>query len=684
MTDFTPFGTAVANRFKQMSKQELFVTDISGDDLYAAYLAAFPEGTNPMYKTKTEHECSCCKNFIRNLGNVVSIENGMFNTVWSSADKLPYPYDIVSSKLEQLILGADIVSLFRSSEKSYGAAQTKQLLADGTVIKWNHFHGTVEAKHFTKDVGTIVGDYNTKVQVFERGLKELSLAALNEVVDLIDSNSIYRGAEFKGLVIAFRDAVVTYSAASPYDQRLYIWQNAVGALASFRNTVIGTLVQDLSEGKGVRQAVASFEAKVAPTNYKRPTALITPRMIELAMKTIGELGIEDSLARRYATIEDISLTNVIWADNSVKKQMKGGVQDLLMQAVKQAPKNVNPKEISIDDFVSKVLPKAGTLELFVANNMQGNFMSLTAPVYADAPGLFKWDNNFAWSYDGNITDSEIRKAVSSKGGRVDGVFRFSHQWNYGKRNASLMDLHVFMPGCTHSVSKMHNTYGHGRRVGWNNRSDSASGGVQDVDYTQAAPVGHVPVENITFPDIDKMPEGVYECKIHNWALRAPTQGGFKAEIEFAGNVFEYEYDKPLGQKEWVHVASVTLKNKKFTIEHHLPVGSQSQAKWGIATEKFVKVDTIMLSPNHWDGNEVGNKHYFFVLDGCVNTEKTRGIYNEFLKPELDTHRKVFEVLGTKTMCDSTAKQLSGIGLSSTRNDEIVARVDGKEYKIVCC
>ena len=53
-------------------------------------------------------------------------------------------------------------------------------------------------------------------------------------------------------------------------------------MARFRNTVIGTLVQDLSAGVDLEVAVKSYETKVAPQNYKRPTALITKAMVESA------------------------------------------------------------------------------------------------------------------------------------------------------------------------------------------------------------------------------------------------------------------------------------------------------------------------------------------------------------------------------------------------------------------
>ena len=255
-------------------------------------------------------------------------------------------------------------------------------------------------------------------------------------------------------------------------------------------------------------------------------------------------------------------------------------------------------------------------------------------------------------------------------------------WNYDKRNASLMDLHVFMPGSNIKPDNpVNDSYGNDKRVGWNRRKDLNSGGVQDVDYVEAAPVGKIPVENTTFPTLNRMPEGTYICKIHNWNLRQPTQGGFKAEIEFGGNVYQYEVDRPLKHKEWVTVAEVTLKNGVFTIKHHLPLaGSVSREEWGLTTETFHKVNLVCLSPNHWDieagGSGVGNKHYMFMLDGCVNAGTARGFFNEFLKPELGEVRKAMELVGSKMQTSEDDRQLSGLGFSSTQRNSVIVKVTG--------
>ena len=670
---FSTFAQQINTRLNSLAEQELFVT-LPGDDLWATYLAAFPEGTNNLYRERTEHDCSCCKNFIRQYGNVVAIVDGTITSMWDVEDA-PYPYDVVAKAMHEAVINHPITNLFRTKEKKYGAKHSFEKLEDGGIKKWNHFWGEVKPKHYSSLPDQIRGDYRTRVQTLKRGLEELSPTALDTVLDLIDSKALYRGEEHKRAVEEFK------RAQQVRGDDTWLWASANSPAAHFRNSVIGTLVQDLSEGKDVEYAVKSFETKVAPANYKRPTAIITQGMVDQAMKTINELGLEPALARRLAKLSDVSVNDVLWANSKAKSKMVGGVADLLATSVKtKAP--TKAEDVNIDAFLANILPKTKDMAVFIKNKHRSNLMVLTAPVEPDAPRLFKWDNGFAWSYSGNVADSDLRQAVAGRGGRVDGAFRFSHMWNYGKRNTSLMDLHVFMPGSTKKLEDgIDDEYGQGRRVGWNHRNDALSGGVQDVDYTAQAPIGYVPVENITFPDQSKMPEGRYVCKIHNWAFRHPTEGGFKAEIEFEGQVFEYEVDRPLKNKEWVTVAVVTLKNGKFEIEHKLPCASSSQSVWNINTESFVDVSTVMLSPNHWSDSATGNKHYFFVLDGCHADEDMRGVYNEFLRGDLDQHRRVFEVLGSKTKCKPDQDGMSGLGFSSTRSDEVIVKCDGRLFNV---
>ena len=683
--NFPAFAAIVAKSFQALVKNKaVFTTGVSGDELYEVYLRSFPEGTNPLFKKRTEHDCGCCKSFIRRVGNVVAVAgNGQIHTIWEGAAKsAPHPYAEVSGALHAAVLSRPIDGLFRvaTKETSFGNATTRSQDPDTKkVLTWDHFYtGQIPSELRAASPGQVCGDYATTQQVFLRGLTELSAASLETVKELIESNNLYRGEEHKPALVAFQKSQRAFLKLGENERRIFAWAHAGDPAARFRNTVIGTLVQDLSDGADLEAAVRSFEAKVAPQNYKRTTALVTPAMVKKAVETIQSLDLESALERRLATLADISVRDVLWVDGSAKPLMKGGIGDILMAHARstssESVDGQNAEAITMDDFVKKILPNATEMELLFKNEHTSNLMVLTAPVHPEPKQLFRWDNDYAWSYGGNVADSLLRQKVQSLGGRVDGVLRFSHMWNHEKRNASLMDLHVFMPGSSHHSEGCHDNYPVGQRVGWNCRSDRHSGGIQDVDYTSPAPEGYVPVENITFPSLSKLKDGQYTFKIHNWALRDPTQGGFRAEIEFGGAVYQYEHPAPLKNKEWVTLAVATLKDGTFTIEHKHPVGTPSQEKWGLKTGQFVKVNTVTLSPNYWGDNSVGNKHTFFVLDGCKTDEAMRGLYNEFLHPRLESHRKVFELIGDKTKCKPTESHLAGLGFSSTKRDEVVVRV----------
>ena len=79
---------------------------------------------------------------------------------------------------------------------------------------------------------------------------------------------------------------------------------------------------------------------------------------------------------------------------------------------------------------------------------------------------------------------------------------------------------------------------------------------------------------------------------------------------------------------------------------------------------------------------VGNKHYFFFLEGCKSPDKLRGFHNEFLNSELREHRKVLDVLAHTMKVESTDGQLSGLGFNATVKDNVIIRVKGEVNSII--
>lgn len=686
MTDkFPAFAKLIADTFQRMSKTaQVFVVDAGVDALNQVYLDAFPEGTNPVFKTKTEHECSCCKQFIRRAGNIVAIDdNGTLRTVWDdAAQKAPYPYNVIATRLREVVLACQITDLYRVGKKENSFGATKSHSFDevaGLTLTWDHFYTGPIPKHLqAESPDQVRGDYRTTVQVFERGLAELKPDALETVISLIEANNLYRGEEHKRAVVEFYTIQQAWLRQETQGRNVFVWTQASSPAARFRNTVIGTLVQDLTEGVDVEHAVKSFETKVAPTNYKRTSAVITPGMVKKAMETIETLGLEPALERRFATIADISVNDVKWVDGAAKPLMKGGIGDVLLKhAVEASPRSTEDDEkraesIGMDDFMTRVLPEATGMEVLLKGNHLGNLMSLTAPKNPEPKHLFRWDNDFAWSYAGNVADS-IAERVKKAGGKVEGaLLRVSLSWfNYDD-----LDLHIIQPPGRGVASLADRIY-YGAKVGW-------TGGHLDVDMNAGGGSTREAVENIVW--MKTIPNGAYKVIVNNFAQREASDVGFTIEMENGGKLSHFTYNKTVRNREEVRVCTLHLNGGVVErIEAGDPAitaTSISQTKWGLTTEQYVKVNAVTLSPNYWGENKVGNKHTFFVLDGAKNDEPTRGIYNEFLHPRLEAHRKVFEVIGDKTKCQPVEGALSGLGFSSTKKDNVLVKVQqGKKQRL---
>ena len=688
---------------------KLFRSEMTGDQVWDLYLKSFED--DPMFRDpeSSEHNCNLCKNFLRRYGNIVAITpaNGILSlfdfegpgeflpvTIALSAalSKAPVkdvffetydelnslPYEQCKKTLTQFRLGIDknVKRYTREEAEKFGVVKANE------VVTFNHMHLDMPAMYVDKtgkSAATIMADFRSSKEVFERAMQEIHIDTLNLVKDLIVQGSLLDGQTHLYKVEQFIPLKKEYDTLAADKRAAWCWLKSYNLpIAKFRNELLGVLCSELSEGKELNAAVQSWNKRVDPANYMKAVAPITKKQIEEAQKFVEEGGYTESFNRRFAILDDIKVSEILYSNIGEDAVPTVSIFDSVKPAVSTRHKRSefdDVKEVSIETFMKDILPACTSVEAFLANNHSGHMVSLTTANNPDSKPIFKWDNNYSWTFNGNLAGkSQLREAVVSLGGRVDGVFRFTHSWNELERNQSLMDLHVFMPGCQLPAPGSGGPDVNGRRVGWNHRTDGLSGGVQDVDHTAAAPVGHVPVENITFPDITKMPEGKYVCMIHNWNFRI-TGGRGKAEIEFDGEIYQYEYPATIGH-QWVTVAEVTLKNGKFTIDHKLEPKNESREIYGLNTNEFHKVNLVCLSPNHWGDNNVGNKHYFFMLDKCKSPSSIRSFHAENLIPELAEHRKVLEVLGNTTMIAPADKQLSGLGFNATVRDELIVKVQG--------
>ena len=683
MDGFLKFKKALQDHFNEMQKDvtHLFEVDVDKEELWNTYLDSFPAGTNNIFRERREHDCSCCRQFIKNIGAAVIITDNQVHTIWE-LELNDSTYQPVCDALDAFVKTHKVTDIYTTTFPKMGTDFNFEEI-NGRSHRWDHFFLELPSKFVNKSNSSneeIKGQFRDTRNVFKRSLDEITMDALDTILELINSNTLYKGEEWKTVLTEFKKYKKEYDKlTSESDKELYAWEKSVTAgiaIGRIRNHSIGTLLVNVSEDMDLDTAVRKYEQIVAPSNYKRPKAIFTKKMLEDAKKTITELGYMDSLQRRFATLNDITVNNVLFSNKSAARRMNGA-DDIFGQMEKEV--SVSPKkfskveEISAQDFIDKVLPTAKEIEAFVENKHEKNFVSMIAPAISDAKTMFKWNNGLSWAYSGNITDSDMKQNVKAAGGNVDGVLRFSIMWNEDQNDNSDLDAHCKEPDGNEIF------FGNCRKPGI-----SRCGGQLDVDITHPMEQmrGKPSVENITWADTTHMKPGVYKFFVHQFSNRGSK--GFKAEVEFNGEIYAFEYNKPVSGN--VQVAEVTLdKNGNFTINEKLSGISSvtSREIWGVNTNQFVPVSVISYSPNYFDEQDgIGHRHVFFFLKDCVNSEEPNGYYNEFLKNDLEKHKRVFEALGAKCHVENTDDQLSGIGFSMTKRAELVVKVKGATERIM--
>lgn len=710
---FKELADKIHNQFNEVTKYKLFRSSVTGDKLWDTYLGSFKKEHNPIFRDpeSSSNNCNTDKSFIRRYGNVVAIDDNneiitMFDITLPEGSEY---YDSVTAARE-LLKSQPIKDVFfetfdelhslnyektkkqqkifrlgiQSNHKIYTVEEAQKFgrVEAGPVYTFNHFYADIPldyVDHSGESQASIIGKYRDNQAVFERGMIEIPLDTLELVRDLINQKSLLNGDAHLYKIEQFITYKKEYDLFKSKDKQTnWTWIKSYNLpIAKFRNELIGTLCVELAEGAELNQACETWNKRVDPANYMKASAPITKRQIEEAKKTVEELGYESAFDRRFATLKDINVDEILHANvgNGVLKTASifDNVKSTTVSTRHKRSEFDKVETVTIDKFMKDVLPTASSIELFMENRLRNNLVSMTTNNDVDAKPPFKWNNQFSWTYNGNLAGkSQIKEAVKDKGGNVTGVLRFSMIWNDHDDRKDQSDLDAW---CSQPT---------GQKIGYNTgfRKDSGNrfsscGGQLDID--ERIPGGRTAVENIYFKDINLMSEGTYKFWVHQFSAR--NSKGFKAEIEFNGELYHYSYDKLVTGN--VQVAEVTLKNGVFTIAHKLPVASEtSNTVWGIDTNQFHKVNLVCLSPNHWGDNNTGNKHYFFMLDKCHSDVALRSFHNENLNDDLTKHRKVFEVLANTTMLEPTDKQLAGLGFNATVTDEIVVKVSGSHKRML--
>ena len=670
--NFSVLRSAVTAKFKELEQYSLFFTSATKDELWETYLGSFDPKDNPLHITNTVHDCNCCRDFIKTVGNVVAVNADLeLESVWD-IDVGEYQY--IADAMASLVKSRGIRSKFLTAEEHVGRSVSRS--ASG--IDFEHLYHTFSDNHVVDSdtLGRRLSDSQVNRRIFKESLDSIKEEAVTDVLSLIYDDNLYLGDTFKSKLENLKAYLSYYNdkPQSSFKMDLWLWDvsSRLGNTSRYKNGLIGTLLKDLSEGVDLETAVIAYEVKAAPENRNRSKKIVSKVALAAAEKLLEEKGLIPSLDRRHATSSDIHIDDVLYVDRSVNLADRPSIfQEMISETPKSRPKH--SIKVGIDDFMSEVVPSANKIQVYLESQHTANFVNIIAPVHKDTPVLTKWSNNITMSYAGELTDaSQMQRNVKSAGGLVDAPIRFSIEWNNtGYHNTNDLDIHCKEPDGLTIYFPLN-----GKR--------QVSSGLLDIDV-QDPIMGKPANENITYTDIDKMPVGNYNLLVHKFSGSSPFD--FDVEVKVFDKLYTLSQRDNKARRGIEVDIGVLTKTKDGKVTFNPALGCKedisSRKIWGLSTLNWHTVSMIMDSPNYWEGEScTGNQHKLFMLKDCKNDESARGFYTEFLPHDLQDIRKSLEMYAARARVSPEGEQLAGLGFSSTlRKSALFSVMVGTQQKV---
>ena len=360
----------------------LFATDIQ--DPFQVFLSHLePE-------ERQHYNCNSCRRFINRFGGLVSIDSqGKTNSFLTEMGVSNFFLPSIRNMIKY-IESAKVTGVFLT---------TKLTLGEPTTGEWNHMAVKLKTPIFTEraqDAGQVMAEKLEDYKMTINGLIEFPLPVVTKALVIMEADALYRSEKVLGPAKWLRN--LHEARAETRNARLkenLTWLAVATAPVGFahiRSSMIGTLLEDITNNLPMEDIRRKFADKMHPLKYQRPTAVPAVGNVKQAEKLVDKLGIEPAFHRRFARLEDLQ---TFWTPApAVKSKDSGGLFKSVKTKNTAEPglgnKVMLPEQtLTMEKFRQKVLPKALGLEMFVPTH--GHFTALVTAEDPDAPPIIQWD-----------------------------------------------------------------------------------------------------------------------------------------------------------------------------------------------------------------------------------------------------------------------------------------------------
>lgn len=422
---YPEFSDAVKNRFNSMVRggKKLFTTNAIG--LFEAYIENLPS------EAQQHYTCNTCKNFIRKYGGLVTIsDNGETESVLWNENEVPVFFTESVKAMKKLVMQARVNRVFLSDFETLGKPVAGE---------WKHLSVNLpnELIHRSKllTAGQSMAEKLEDFKMLMNALNDYPVDVVEQAVVLLKTESLYRSEKCLGVAEWFKGLHDRRNQVknSIHKENL-VWLAVATAPVGYchiRSSMIGTLLDDIASGMTFESVSRRFAEKMHPLKYQRPQAAPSAGNIAQAEKIVEKLGIQKSLIRRFAKLEELE---TLWTPKSIKEEVKNGsiFSHLKAKSKKEELKmNIPAVTMTWRKFSETVLPLAEEIEYSVPS---GNdvFSAILTASYEDAPPILQWDkeekrNPFSW-YVYNDGSPASRWNLSTGYCKVTGITLQPSMW----------------------------------------------------------------------------------------------------------------------------------------------------------------------------------------------------------------------------------------------------------------
>ena len=360
----------------------IFRTNAS--ELYSIFLDNLPAVARQYYN------CDACRRFVNWYGGLVRVDStGRQHPIMWGTNIPEFFADSVAA-IRDVVKNAKVTGVFITANRRLGTPLTGS---------WSHFSVELPADRiFANKILAPSQAEAEKAQdhrMLIEAIKKYDVDTAAKAVNLLRSGTMYGSDKVVGMAEWFFE--VLQSVKGKRKQHNLLWYVAATAPKGFchiSNTVVGTLMDDINNGFSVETISKKFSEKMEPTQYQRPQAAPASGNVAQAERIVERLGIENSLKRRFARLDEIE---TIWTPQKTRRELTnrtGVFSGVKTKEQRDAYINnhvdVPTVTMTWEKFRRTVLNSARKIEFYVSGARDSYGAILTA-VDPSSPPIIKWD-----------------------------------------------------------------------------------------------------------------------------------------------------------------------------------------------------------------------------------------------------------------------------------------------------